>query len=120
MVKNTTLPFVLCFLSFVDYAFTFGTFCNLKSKVTQLTNQYSIPNARYPSIYSSTFIPVPSPSYGSSLQMSSNINDDESEDNPFLGGLSYFVPGFITIWALGYLTIGYIETQGGGLGDSGG
>eukprot|EP01041_Mallomonas_annulata_P008964 gene8964-18552_t len=41
------------------------------------------------------------------------------EDSPN-NALKYFVPGFIIIWAIGYSTLAFFETTGGGLGDMGG
>ena len=47
--------------------------------------------------------------------------NEENRDTPtFIGGTSYFVAGFVTIWAVGYSVIGYIETMEGGMGDLGG
>ena len=47
------------------------------------------------------------------------LNEDNNADN-FNRGPSYFVIGFVTIWAVGYSIIGYIETMQGGMGDLGG
>jgi hypothetical protein len=44
-------------------------------------------------------------------------NEDSGEEFDLM---SRFVPAFFGVWALGYTIISLVDTQGGGLGDSGG
>ena len=56
----------------------------------------------------------------SPLYVMYNEDEDNNGNTPtFIGGTSYFVAGFVTIWAVGYSVIGYVETTEG-MGDLGG
>ena len=88
-----------------------GRSCGLQSLLTKNIHQVSL---------SSSATISTNPVRLGTCRLLLNTQEPDSSGSSIQGFSKYFIPGFIGIWAGGYSIIGYIETSGGGLGDSGG
>jgi hypothetical protein len=71
-------------------------------------------------------IQLPFPTSFTPITLSPNLLKDRQSDTDRdssikVGGSTVqFVPAFVAVWAVGYSAVAWLETSGGGLGDTGG